>query len=60
MLNFRAGVHHNDNGNDMKFTFSSELWLDEAWKTKLDPSDRDYFERHAGSLNVAWVMHETR
>lgn len=51
MLDFRAGVHHNVNGNDMKFTSSSELRLDEAWKTKLEPADREYFERHAGSLN---------
>lgn len=51
MLDFRAGIHHNVNGNDMKFTSSSELRLDETWKTKLEPADREYFERHAGSLN---------
>lgn len=51
MLNFRAVTHHNVNGNDMKFTSTSELRLDEVWKTKLEPSDRDYFERHAGALN---------
>jgi len=51
MLDFRAGVHHNVNGNDMKFTSSSELRLDETWKTKLEPADREYFERHAGLLN---------
>lgn len=51
MLNFRAVVHHNVNGNDMKFTSTSELRLDEAWKTKLEPADRDYFEQRAGQLN---------
>lgn len=51
MLDFRAGVHHNVNGNDMKFTSSTELRLDAAWKTKLESADREYFERHAGSLN---------
>jgi len=51
MLNFRAVVHHNVNGNDMKFTSTSELCLDEAWKTKLEPADRDYFEQRAGQLN---------
>lgn len=51
MLNFHAGVHHNINGNDMKFTATSELRLDESWKTKLEPADRHYFEQRAGSLN---------
>lgn len=51
MLDFRVGVHHNVNGNDMKFSSSSALRLDETWKTKLEPADREYFERHAGSLN---------
>lgn len=51
MLDFRAVTHHNVNGNDMKFTSTSELRLDEIWKTKLKPADRDYFERHAGALN---------
>ncbi len=51
MLDFRAGVHHNVNGNDMKFTSSSELRLDETWKARLEPADRAYFDRHAGALN---------
>lgn len=51
MLDFRSVIHHNVNGNDMKFTSTSELRLDETWKTKLDPADRDYFERFAGALN---------
>jgi hypothetical protein len=51
MLNFRAVVHHNVNGNDMKFTSTSELRLDEAWKTKLETGDRKYFEQRAGQLN---------
>lgn len=51
MLDFRSVVHHNVNGNDMKFTSTSELRLDEAWKSKLLPSDRNYFEQRAGELN---------
>jgi Sulfotransferase family len=51
MLDFRAVVHHNVNGNDMKFTSTSELRLDEAWKKKLKPGDLEYFERRAGGLN---------
>lgn len=51
MLDFRAVVHHNVNGNDMKFTSSSELRLDETWKIKLEAADREYFEMRAGVLN---------
>lgn len=51
MLDFRAVTHHNVNGNDMKFTSTSELRLDEVWKSRLEPADRDYFERRAGLLN---------
>jgi hypothetical protein len=35
----------------MKFTSSSELRLDETWKTKLEAADRAYFDQHAGTLN---------
>lgn len=51
MLDFRAVTHHNVNGNDMKFTSTSELRLDEIWKTKMELADQKYFERHAGALN---------
>lgn len=51
MLDFRAVTHHNVNGNDMKFTSTSELRLDEIWKTKLESTDREYFEARAGALN---------
>lgn len=51
MLDFRAVPHHNVNGNGMKFANTSELRLDEVWKTKLKPADRDYFEKRAGALN---------
>lgn len=51
MLDFRAVTHHNVNGNDMKFASTSELRLDETWKSMLDPGDREYFEAHAGALN---------
>jgi len=51
MLDFSAVTHHNVNGNNIKFTSTSELRLDEIWKTKLDPADRNYFERRAGAMN---------
>lgn len=51
MLDFRATVHHNVNGNDMKFASASELRLDAAWRAQLQGDDLAYFERHAGDLN---------
>lgn len=51
MLNFHTVVRHNVNGNDIKLISTSELRLDEIWKTKLEPADWDYFERCAGELN---------
>ena len=54
MLDFRGVVHHNVNGNDMKYLATSELRLDEAWKSKLGAADARFFEKHAGSLNRAF------
>lgn len=51
MLDFRTAVHHNVNGNDMKFASATELKLDVAWKSQLKADDLAYFERHAGDLN---------
>lgn len=51
MLDFRSTVHHNVNGNDMKFRSASELRLDVAWKEHLKGRDLAYFERRAGDLN---------
>lgn len=51
MLDFRAVTHHNVNGNLMKLASTSELRLDDAWKTRLADDDRRYFEQHAGALN---------
>lgn len=51
MIGFRSLVHHNINGNDMKFLTSSELHMDVKWKKKLSISDLEYFERHAGKIN---------
>ncbi len=51
MLDFRSTVHHNVNGNDMKFSSTTELRLDVAWKSQLKAEDLAYFERHAGELN---------
>jgi hypothetical protein len=51
MIDFRSTVHHNVNGNDMKFLATSDLRLDVAWKTALSQDDLEYFDRHAGKLN---------
>lgn len=51
MLDFRSTVHHNVNGNDMKFSLATELRLDVAWKSQLKADDLAFFEMHAGELN---------
>jgi hypothetical protein len=51
MIDFRAIVHHNVNGNDMKYATTSGINLNEAWKMHLSQSDLQYFERKAGSMN---------
>lgn len=51
MLDFRRVIHHNVNGNLMKLGSTSELRLDDAWKTSLTDRDRRFFESHAGALN---------
>lgn len=51
MLDFRSTIHHNVNGNDMKFLSAAELRLDVAWKEYLKGRDLAYFEGRAGDLN---------
>lgn len=51
MLKFRSVVHHNVNGNHMKFRPTDKIRLDEAWRTGLSQQDAAYFERKAGPLN---------
>lgn len=51
MLTPGAVVHHNVNGNDMKFSDVKNLKLDMGWKTQMAPGDLAYFERKAGRLN---------
>lgn len=51
MIDFRAVVHHNVNGNDMKYATTTGIVLNEAWKMNLSRSDLQYFERKAGSMN---------
>jgi hypothetical protein len=51
MIDFRATVHHNVNGNDMKYASSSEIRINEAWKVHLSKADLQYFERKAGAMN---------
>ncbi len=51
MLEFRSVVHHNVNGNDIKYESSSDLRMDTAWQSKLTAEDIAYFEKFAGQLN---------
>jgi len=43
-----AAVHHNVNGNDIRFRPRHELRLDERWRRELTPPQLDFFMRHAG------------
>lgn len=51
MLDFSDTVHHITNGNDMRFSHSSEIRFDSAWQKNLTKTDADYFASHAGQLN---------
>jgi len=51
MQNFTSHEHHITNGNDMRFSESSEIRLDTSWQTNLTKDDLDYFEREAGELS---------
>lgn len=51
MLNFANHAHHITNGNDMRFSKSSEITADTEWLYKLSQADRVFFDRMAGSLN---------
>jgi hypothetical protein len=52
MLDYASHIHHITNGNDMRFIRSSNITPDIGWKNSLSVSDRKYFERKAGKLNV--------
>lgn len=49
-LNFRSKEQHVI-GNGMRFDTTSEIKLDERWKTHLTKEDLETFERVAGNLN---------
>jgi hypothetical protein len=51
MLGFRARVHHNVNGNDMRFGSASDIKLDESWRTNLSEDEQAFFMARAGWLN---------
>lgn len=46
-----ARVHHNVNGNDMRFSKAVDIKLDERWRRELSKQDLDFFERGAGEMN---------
>jgi hypothetical protein len=47
------GREHHVVGNGMRFDTSSEIVLDERWRTTLGPDDLRTFDREAGALNRA-------
>lgn len=51
MLNFLSKVHHITNGNDMRFSKSSEIRFDAEWYKSVKSADALYFEENAGDLN---------
>lgn len=51
MLDMKSKVHHNINGNNMRFSNSSDIRLDTSWESKLDDAERAFFEARAGWLN---------
>lgn len=51
MLNFLSKVHHITNGNDMRFSKSSEIRFDAEWHKNIKSTDAIYFEENAGDLN---------
>jgi hypothetical protein len=51
MLDFSSKVHHSTNGNNMRFSTSSEIKLDSSWRDKISKKDLEYFDKRAKSLN---------
>lgn len=51
MLDFKAKVHHNINGNDMRFAGASDIRLDTSWETRLAAEEKAFFQERAGWLN---------
>lgn len=51
MLNFSSSEHHITNGNDMRFSASSEIRIDADWQKNLSEHDLQYFEHKAGNLS---------
>ena len=51
MLDMKSKVHHNVNGNNMRFSKSSDIRLDNSWESKLSADERAFFEERAGWLN---------
>ncbi|RJP92368.1 MAG: sulfotransferase [Desulfobacteraceae bacterium] len=51
MLTFASKIHHSTNGNRMRFSKSSKIKPDNAWREHLSDSTLNYFESIAGNLN---------
>lgn len=53
MLDFSSHEHHITNGNDMRFSKSSEIRADSSWHEKITDDDRQIFDDIAGEVNRA-------
>ncbi|MET0218857.1 MAG: sulfotransferase [Burkholderiales bacterium] len=51
MLSFGQRVHHNINGNDIRFKRQHHIKLDERWRRELTPTALEFFIRRAGQTN---------
>ena len=51
MLDFSSKSHHLTNGNNMRFVRTSEIKLDDSWKSDLKAEDLAFFISKASELN---------
>lgn len=51
MLEFANKTHHSTNGNDMRLASSSEIKLDDSWKSNLKDDDLAFFMSKVSKLN---------
>ncbi len=51
MLTFGRRIHHNVNGNNIRFKGQHHIALDERWRRELAPAALDYFAKRAGRTN---------
>jgi Sulfotransferase family len=58
MLELHARPAHITNGNGMRLRRDRAIALDQSWRSSLEPTDRAYFDQHAGALNAKLGYHD--